>query len=256
MKKSSDLTPILLSPGPVPLSSAVKEQLGLDMTHHRSLEISEDLQQVFIYLKKIFQTKEDVYLLNASGTGAMEAALTNTLSSLDEVLCVNSGKFGERWIKMAQIFQLKVHEVKVPWGHAIQVSQIEEKLKQNPKIKAVFIQACETSTCVLHPIQEIGKLIRKKEETLLIVDGISALIVSPLPMDEWGIDVLIGGSQKSFSLPAGMSFISLSQKAQKFQEHSNLPVFYFDLKKEKKANAQAQTSFSTNVSFIRACELS
>ena len=252
MKKSSYLTPILLSPGPVPMLDIVKEKLGLDMTHHRSQEICEDLKWALTYLKKIFQTQENVYVLNASGTGAMEASLTNTLSPQDEILCICSGKFGERWAQMARTFQIVVHELQVPWGEAVQTSEIEKKLSQNSKIKAVLVQACETSTGVLHPMKEIGNLIHKKKEIILVVDGISALIANPLPMDEWHLDVLVGGSQKSFSLPAGMSFISLSQKAQKFQDRSQLPAFYFDLNKEKKANEELQTSFSSNVSFIRA----
>ena len=244
--------PILLTPGPVPLSSSVKAQLGRDMTHHRSKEICTALAQTHSHLQKIFQTQEPVYILNSTGTGAMEASLTNTLSPGDSTLAVCAGKFGDRWKEMAQAHQLLSYDIQVPWGKAVTAKAIQEKLEKHPEIRAVLIQACETSTATVHPIQEISRLTRDKENTLLIVDAISALLMMDLPMDKWGIDVLIGGAQKSFSLPAGLSFIALSKKAQKFQKTSQLPMYYFDLEKEKKANAKGQTAFSGNVSFIRA----
>ena len=247
---------ILLTPGPVPLSSKVQTELGRKMTHHRSKEIQKTFLQVQSQLKQIFETKETVYILNSSGTDAMEAALVNTLSPQDEVLAVCAGKFGVRWKEMASAHQLKADEIQVPWGQAVTADLIEEKLNTRPRIKAVLIQACETSTAVFHPIEEISRLIRNKRDTLLIVDAISALTTVDLKMDEWGIDVLIGGSQKSFALPAGLSFIALSKKAQEFQKKSLLSSYYFDLKKERKANPKGQTAFTGNVSFIRALKAS
>ena len=250
--QSSNSSPILLTPGPVPLSSSVKAQLGRDMTHHRSKEICTALAQIQSHLQKIFQTQEPVYILNSTGTGAMEASLTNTLSPGDSILVVCAGKFGERWKEMAQAHQLVSYDIQVPWGKSVTAKAVQEKLEKHPEIRAVLIQACETSTTVVHPIQEISQLTRNKENILLIVDAISALVTMNLPMDEWGMDVLIGGAQKSFSLPAGLSFIALSKKAQKFQKTSRIPTYYFDLEKEKKANAKGQTAFSGNVSFLRA----
>ena len=245
-------SPILLTPGPVPLSESVKEQLGQDMIHHRSDEIKEALFEIQSHFQHIFKTKEHVYILHSTGTGAMEAAITNTLSPSDEVLVVISGKFGERWNKLAQTYKLKTHVVTVPWGHCVTTCQVEQKLKEHPQIKAILIQSCETSTGTHHPIEEISYLTKDNPNILLIVDAISSLVVHDLFMDQWGLDVLIGGSQKSFGLPSGLAFISLSQKAQKFQSTSQLPSFYFNLLKEKKANIKGQTSCSSNVSFIRA----
>ena len=247
---------ILLTPGPVPLSSKVQTELGRKMTHHRSEEIQKTFLQAQSQLQQIFETKEPVYMLNSSGTGAMEAALVNTLSPQDEVLAVCAGKFGVRWKEMAQAHQLKADEIQVPWGQAVTADLIEKKLEKQPGVKAVLIQACETSTAVFHPIEEISRLTRKNSSILLIVDAISALTTVDLKMDEWGIDILIGGSQKSFALPAGLSFIALSKKAQDFQKKSLLSSYYFDLKKERKANPKGQTAFTGNVSFIRALKAS
>ena len=247
---------ILLSPGPVALSLTVREQLGRTMTHHRSLEIKQALARLQSSLQQIFKTKEPVYILNSSGTGAMEAALTNTLSPQDEVLVISAGKFGQRWKELALAYSLIPHEIKVPWGEAVDVLSVQEKLKTNPQIKAVLVQACETSTAVNHPIKELAELTKNLPQTLLIVDAISALLMMDLDMDAYGIDILIGGSQKSFALPAGLSFLALSKKACKFQTSSSLPVFYFDLKKEKTSNQKGETSFSANVSFIRALDAS
>ena len=247
---------ILLSPGPVALSPAVKEQLGRSMTHHRSMEIKEALTRLQSSLQKVFKTKEHIYMLNSSGTGAMEAAITNTLSPQDEVLVISAGKFGQRWKELALAYKLSPYEVKATWGTAVNVSSVKEKLKSHPQIKAVLVQACETSTAVNHPIKELAQLTKNLPQTLLMVDAISALMMMNLDMDAFGIDILIGGSQKSFALPTGMSFLALSKKACEFQKTSKLPVFYFDLKKEKKANEKNETAFSSNVSFIRALDIS
>ncbi|MDE0151027.1 MAG: alanine--glyoxylate aminotransferase family protein [Bdellovibrionales bacterium] len=247
---------ILLSPGPVALSPAVREQLGRHMTHHRSKEIKQALSRLQSSFQKIFKTKEHIYILNSSGTGAMEAALTNTLSPKDEVLVISAGKFGQRWKELALAYKLTPHEIKAPWGEAVNVSEVKEKLKSHPQIKAVLVQACETSTAVNHPIKELASLTKNLSQTLLIVDAISALMMMDLDMDDYGIDILIGGSQKSFALPTGMSFLSLSKKAQEFQKTSSLPVYYFDLTKELKSNQKGETAFSANVSFIRALDAS
>ncbi len=247
---------ILLSPGPVALSPAVREQLSRPMTHHRSAEIKQTLARLQSSLQKIFKTKEHIYILNSSGTGGMESALTNTLSPQDEVLVVSAGKFGQRWTELSKAYGLIPHEILVPWGEAVDASSVQEKLKTNPQIKAVLVQACETSTAVNHPIKELAGLTKNLPQTLLIVDAVSALMMMDLDMDNWGIDILIGGSQKSFALPTGMSFLALSKKAYEFQKTSRLPVFYFDLKREKQANQKGETAFSANVSFIRALDAS
>lgn len=249
MKKKS--YPVLLTPGPVPASPPILEALAEPMIHHRTQAFVEDLKQAQQLLQKFFQTKQPVLILNATGTGAMSAALLNTLSPGDQVLSVSAGKFGERWTEMAESYQLNVINTPTSWGKAINIRDVKKELQKNTNIKAVLSQACETSTGVLHPIKELAEMCQQ-HKVLFILDAISALGAVDIPMDKWGIDVLIGGSQKSFGLPAGMSFIALSEKAWHFNKESKLPVYYLDLRKELKAQAKGQTAFSSNVAFVRA----
>lgn len=247
---------ILLTPGPVPMSPAVQKSLSSGMIHHRSRSFVFILEKVRTQLKKVFQTQEEVHILNSNGTGAMEAAVSNLFSKGDEVIHVCGGKFGDRWYEISKEYQLQAHKLEVPLGEAVSIESIQKMLQQFPQSKAIFVQACETSTATFNPIKEIAQ-ITKNLNLLLIVDAITALSVVDLPMDKWGIDVLIGGSQKSFAIPAGLSFIALSKKAQKFQEESaGLPCYYWSLKRDKKAIQKKQTAFSTNVTFIRALNTS
>ena len=255
MNKNPDTpppTPLLLTPGPVPIPVSILKILSKPMIHHRCTQFADILKQTQFLLKKIFQTEQEVLILNASGTGSMASALLNTLSPGDTVLALSAGKFGERWAEIATAYKLKALRLNIPWGKAVSTKEVRTILDKNPQIKAVLAQACETSTGVLHPIEQLAALTKKKPNTLFIVDAISALGAVDIPMDKWGIDIMIGGSQKSFCLPAGMSFIAFSQKAWQFNEKAQLPVYYFDLKKEKKAQAKGQTAFSANVNFIRA----
>ncbi len=252
MNKKLNSSPILLTPGPVMLIPPVLSALSEQTIHHRSTEFSKLFLQVSAHLKKIFQTKQPVLMLNASGTGAMSAALLNTLSPKDKVLAICAGRFGQRWADMASAYQLQVQKLNIPWGESVKAQQVKTILKKDPQIKAVLTQACETSTGALHPIQKLAQLTHTNPKVLLIVDAISALGAVNIPMDQWGIDVLIGGSQKSFSLPTGMSFICLSKKAWQFNKTAHLPVYYLDLKKEKAAQKKGQTAFSSNVSYIKA----
>ncbi|MDE0092279.1 MAG: alanine--glyoxylate aminotransferase family protein [Oligoflexia bacterium] len=248
--------PLLLTPGPVILSPQIQESLSQAMWHHRSHLFKNTLKQVSRQLKDIFQTKEDVLILTSTGTGAMEASLSNSFSPQDEVLCICAGKFGERWRDMALAFQLKVNVIKVPWGQAVSIQEIKKRLKQNKKIKALLISACETSTATQHPIKEIAQLLKDHPEVLFIVDAITGLGTMELKMDEWGIDIMIAGSQKTFWLPAGLAFICLSKKAWKKSSNSKLPKYYFDLNREKQAQTKGQTAFSSSVTLIRALSVS
>jgi aspartate aminotransferase-like enzyme len=245
----------LLTPGPVPLHPEVQRILGEAMLHHRTPEFERTLKNVTENLKDAFSTKELVLMQASTGTGAMESAIVNTLSAGDEVLVIVSGKFGERWAEMNKVFGMKVHSIQVPWGEAVQIRLVDELLTKNPLIKAVFTQACETSTATIHPIQELATLVKKRPQTLFIVDAITAVGAMPLEMDLWGIDVVIGGSQKAFMLPTGLSFIALSQKAWEFNSKSTLPKFYWDLKLEKKSILKGETHFSSVVPVVRALEL-
>ncbi|KYG69951.1 alanine--glyoxylate aminotransferase family protein [Bdellovibrio bacteriovorus] len=244
----------LLAPGPVNLHPEVRKVLALPMIHHRTPEFDAILKRVLKGIKSVFQTEQDVYLLTSTGSGGMEALLVNVLSPGDKVIAIVSGKFGERWADMAKTFGAEVTIVNVPWGEAVKVSEVEELLKKNPDTRAVLCQACETSTAVAHPIQELASVVKKYSETLLLVDAITALGAYPLPMDAWGIDGLVAGSQKAFMLPTGMTFLALSQKAWKFVDQAKCPRYYFDLRKEKKANNSGETFYSSNVAIIRALD--
>ncbi|MGE0634016.1 MAG: alanine--glyoxylate aminotransferase family protein [Pseudobdellovibrionaceae bacterium] len=245
----------LLAPGPVNIHPKVREALALPMIHHRTPEFDGILARVLGRLKKVFMTSESVFLLSSTGSGGMEALIVNPLSSGDEVLVIDSGKFGERWVEMCKIFGLTVHIIKTVWGEPVSVDEVRKTLTTYPRIRAVFCQACETSTGVKHPIQELGALIQPMPETLFLVDGITALGAFPLKMDEWGIDGLVAGSQKAFMLPTGLAFVAFSKKAWPFIEKGNLPRFYFDVRKEKKANANGETFFSSSVALIRALDV-
>ena len=245
---------ILLTPGPVNLTPQIRKALSQPALHHRSLEFERILDSVGKKLQNFFQTSQPVLILNASGTGAMEAALSNTCSPGDSALFLSVGKFGERWRDMGKAYKLRVKTLKAPLGSTISPDQVRDFLHKNPKTKAIFVQACETSTGAMHPIKELAAVIKPYSQTLLIVDAITGLGAMDLNMDKWGLDVLIGGSQKSFQLPTGLSFIALSEKAWKRQSKSRCPKYYFDLKREKAAIAKKQTAFSSNVTFIRALE--
>ncbi|MEK2690733.1 pyridoxal-phosphate-dependent aminotransferase family protein [Bdellovibrio sp. GT3] len=245
----------LLAPGPVNLHPEVRKALALPMIHHRTPEFDVILKRVLAGIRQIFQTKEDVYLLSCTGSGGMEALLVNVISPGDKVLAIVSGKFGERWAEMAKTFGADVSVINVPWGEAVHPADVAEHLKRMPDTRAVLCQACETSTAVAHPIKELADIISHHPETLFLVDAITALGAYPLPMDEWKIDGLVAGSQKAFMLPTGMAFISFSKKAQACFDSAKSPRFYFDVRKEKKANASGETFFSSNVTILRALDV-
>ncbi len=244
---------VLMTPGPVPLPPEVLDVLALPMEHHRTPEFLTLFARVLENLRKVFDSAEPAFIHTSTGSGGMESAIVNTLSPGDHILCVVSGKFGERWADMAEVFGARVTRLQVEWGKVVRVVDIEKHLDAHPDTKAVLTQACETSTGVLHPIREIASVVRKTK-AILMVDAITALGALPMPMDEWGIDILIGGSQKAFMLPTGLSFISFSKKAWALTETSKIAKFYFDIRAEKAANEKGESFFSTSVTHIRALD--
>jgi aspartate aminotransferase-like enzyme len=216
--------------------------------HHRTPQFSKIFTEVQEGLKALFGTRSDVLILAASGTGAMEAAVTNLFSPGEKVLVVNGGKFGERWLRICQSFGLHAIEIKVEWGKAVNSNAIKKQLQDHPDIQGVLVQASETSTASLHPVREIAEITRSGP--LLIVDGITAVGVLPMPLDEWGIDVLVTGSQKALMIPPGLGFISLSDRAWARTETAKLPRFYFDLRLERKSQAKGTTAFTPAISLI------
>ncbi|HAP66516.1 MAG TPA: aminotransferase, partial [Nitrospinae bacterium] len=216
----------LLSPGPTPVPEAALLTMAYPMIHHRTPQFSAIFAEAKEDLKYLFQTKNDVLILSSSGTGAMESAVTNLFSPGDHALVVNGGKFGERWGKLCEAYGLKTTWLNVEWGKAVKPKDIEDALNKDKDIKGVFIQGNESSTTVSHPVKEIAEIVKKRDNTLFVVDGITAIGVYDMPMDKWGIDVLITGSQKALMLPPGLAFISLNDKAWKFTETAKLPRFY------------------------------
>lgn len=240
----------VFTPGPVPVPSEVLIEMAKPIIHHRTAEFEEIFAEVREGLKYIYNTTQEVLILAASGTGAMEASVVNTLSRGDKALVVNSGKFGERWGKICRAYGLEVEEIIVEWGKEVDPAIIEKALSDDPSIKAVLTQASETSTGVKHPIKEISEITSKRDDVIHIVDGITGVGVFEIAFDEWGVDVLVGGSQKAFMLPPGLSFAAMSEKAWKFYETSDLPKFYFDFKPALKNAEKNTTTFTPAVTLI------
>ncbi len=238
----------LLSPGPTPIPNEVALAMSETMIHHRTPQFNKVFEEARTGLKKLFGTSNDVLMLASSGTGAMEAAVANLFSPRDKVLVVNGGKFGERWLNIANAFGLDPVEMKVEWGQAVKVEEVAKQIKAHADLKAVMIQASETSTTVFHPVREIAKL--TKNGPLFLVDGVTAVGVVPIPVDEWDIDVLVTGSQKAMMLPPGLGFISLSERAWKKTKEARLPRFYFDLNLERKNQQKGSGAFTPAVSLI------
>ena len=238
----------LLSPGPTPIPNEVALAMAETMIHHRTPQFAKIFLEVREGLKQLFGTKNDVLVLASSGTGAMEAAVANLFSAGDKVLVVNGGKFGERWLDISKAFGLKPIDLKVEWGKAVKAEAVERSLKSDPDIQAVLIQASETSTTVWHPVGEIARLTRNGP--FLLVDGVTAVGVAPVPLDEWGIDVLLTGSQKAMMLPPGLGLIALSDRAWARTEKAKLPRHYFDLRLERKNQQKGSAAFTPAVSLI------
>jgi aspartate aminotransferase-like enzyme len=238
----------LLSPGPTPIPNEVALAMSETMIHHRTPQFNKIFAEARERLKKLFGTTNDVLMLASSGTGAMEASVANLFSPGDKVLVVNGGKFGERWLNIANAYGLKPVELKVEWGQAVKVADIEKQLTATADIRGVMIQASETSTTVLHPVKEIAQLI--KNGPLFLVDGVTAVGVISLPLDDWGIDALVTGSQKALMLPPGLGFVAFSDRAWEKTKQAKLPRFYFDLNLERKNQQKGSGAFTPAVSLI------
>ena len=240
----------LLAPGPTQVPPEVLLAMARPMVHHRAPEFSAMFAELREDLKWLFQTRNDVLTLVASGTGAMEGAVANFLSPGDKAVYVNGGKFGERWGKLCKTFGVNGIEIKVEWGESVDPQAVADALKKDPAIKAVYIQASETSTGVAHDTRAIAEIVRSREETILVVDAITALGVFDLKTDEWGIDVVVAGSQKAMMLPPGLAFASVSEKAWRLADKAKNAAFYFNFKKERDAQQKNQTAYTAGVSLM------
>jgi serine---pyruvate transaminase len=239
----------LFAPGPTAVSQESALAMARQLLHHRTDPFAEVLTEVQEGLKWLFQTKKEVLILASSGTGSMDGAVTNLFSKGDRVIVVEGGKFGERWGNICKAYGVETEIIKVPWGEAVDPKRVEALVKKGG-CKGVLVQASESSTAVYHPIKELAAITKKEKECLLVVDAISALGCVDLPMDDWGIDALLAGSQKGMGLPPGLSFVAFSDKGWKAADASDLPKFYFNFKKERKGIIKNETSYTPAISLI------
>ena len=241
----------LFTPGPTPLLPAAQFAMAAADIHHRTPEFRALYQRVLSQLKEFVGTKNDVIILSSSGTGAMEASVSNLTSPGDRVLVLTAGKFGERWSALAKAFGCEVDVVSAPYGQTFTLDAVKAALKL--ETRAVFMQANETSTGVRHDVEGVAKLLKaQKSEALLVVDAITGLGTSTLDMDAWGVDVLIGGSQKAVMIPPGLSYLAVSQRAWDRMESTYNPRYYFDLRKERKNAKSGESAYTPAVALIAA----
>lgn len=224
----------LATPGPTQVPEKSLHRQAEPIIHHRSPAYTELLLSVIEGLKYVYRTKNDVLLFTSSGTGAMESAVANLFSEGDKVLVASTGNFGERWIKISQSFKLNVHVLDYGWGGEVNPADIEKELKRDGEIKGVLMTHSETSTGVVNDVEAVAKIIREREDVVLVVDAVSSLGACELKTDDWGVDVVVSGSQKALMAPPGLSCVSVSKKAWRFIDKSNLPKFYFDYRTYKR----------------------
>lgn len=238
----------LMTPGPTPVPPGVLLEMAKPIIHHRTPQFQKILQEVQEGLKYVFQTKNEVLMFASSGTGAMEGAVCNLFSPGDKAITVQGGKFGERWTEICQAYGIEAVVINVEWGKAVDPKEIEKVLTSS-KAKAVFTTLCETSTGVTTDIKAIAEVV-KKTDAVLVVDAISGLGAVECKTDEWGIDVVVSGSQKGLMIPPGLAFASVSQKAWRLVEQSKCPKYYFDFKETKKAVAKTDTPYTPAISLV------
>ena len=240
----------LRTPGPTPVPDDIVEAMSNPMINHRGPEFLEIIFQATEQLKQVFMTRNDVFILTASGTGALEAAIVNTLSPDDRVIAASAGSFGDRFIDMAEAFGADVRRLEFEWGEAIDPDAIRQALREEPDAKAVLVTHNETSTGVTHPLEAIARVVKGEFNKLLLVDAVSSLGCIPLPVDGWDCDVVGTASQKGFMIPPGLAFVSMSKTAWEAAETATMPKFYFDLKEAQKYLERGQTPFTPNVALF------
>jgi len=239
----------LLTPGPTPVVPEALEAMARPIIHHRTPQFQAILKEVEEGLKYAFQTKNDVLIFASSGTGAMEGAVASLLSPGDKAIVVRGGKFGERWGELCAAYGIEFIPIDVEWGKAVDPAAIKKILGDEKRTKAVYVTLCETSTGVATDIEAIAK-ITKDTQAVLVVDAISALGAVPLKTDEWGIDVVVAGSQKGLMIPPGLAFVSLSEKALSLVKKSTLPKYYFNFGSYKKSIEKNDTPYTPAVNLI------
>jgi len=241
----------LFTPGPTPLLPAAQTAMASFTAHHRTADFRALFQRVLADMKEFIGTQNDVLVLASSGTGVMEASVSNLTSPGDKVLILTAGKFGERWTGLAKAFGCNVEVLSAPYGETFSLQNIRAKLTS--EVRAVFVQATESSTGARHDVQGIAKLVRGTgDDTLLVVDAITGLGTTHLDVDGWGVDVIIGGSQKALMIPPGLAYCAASERAWRRMDRTTSPRFYFDLRKERKAAAKGESAYTPPTSLFAA----
>ena len=241
----------LFTPGPTPLLPAAQTAMASFTAHHRTADFKALFQRVLADMKDFVGTKNNVLVLACSGTGVMEASVSNLTSPGDSVLVLTAGKFGERWTGLAKAFGCNVDVLSVPYGETFSLDEIRARV--TPAVRAVFVQATESSTGARHDIEGIAKIVRESgNETLLVVDAITGLGTTHLDVDKWGVDFIIGGSQKALMMPPGLAYCAVSDRAWKRMDATTSPRYYFDLRKERKAAAKGETAYTPATSLFAA----
>ena len=241
--------PRMLTPGPTPLPERVRLAMARDMIHHRTAEFMAIMERVQAGLRHLFGTTQPVLPLTASGTGAMSAAVSGLFRPGEKLLVVEGGKFGERWKEICRTYGMEAVVLSVPWGETVTPEAVAAALDADAAISGVLIQHSETSTGAQHPVEGVARVTRKRP-VLLVVDGISAVSITPCPMDAWGIDCLLTGSQKGLMLPPGLALIALSERA--WAKADDVPArdYYLDLHKERKSSLSGQSAYTIPVNLI------
>ncbi len=244
----------LMIPGPTPVPERVLKALGKHPIGHRSQEFQQIVKRTSGLLKWLHQTKGDVLTITGSGTAAMEAAIVNTLSKGDKVICGENGKFGERWVKVATAYGLNVTTIKANWGEALDPEKFKSILEKDNEIRAVIITHSETSTGVINDLKAISRHVKAHRNAIIIADCVTSIGACNVPMDEWGIDVIASGSQKGYMMPPGLSFVAMNENAWEASKRSNLPKFYLDLQSYKKTLDKDSNPFTPSVNLYFALE--
>ena len=242
----------LFTPGPTPLQPAVQEALARPILHHRTDEFRAVFKECTAGLKRFLKTDDDVLILSCSGTGGMEAALVSLLSPGDAMLALVAGNFGERWGAIGRAHGMAVTTLEAEWGEAVPPERVAEALDRDPRIRGVFVQLSESSTGAAHDVEALARVTRGRPDTLLVVDAISGAGAMRLETAVWGVDAVVVGSQKALALPPGLAFVSMSARAWAAAESARAPRFYFDLTRERKAQAAGEAAFTPAISSVVA----
>jgi aspartate aminotransferase-like enzyme len=241
----------LFTPGPTPILPAAQTAMASYTAHHRTADFRALFSRVLADMKDFIGTQNDVLVLASSGTGVMEGSVSNLTSPGDKVLVLTAGKFGERWRDLAKAFGCAVEVVSAPYGETFALAEIRNKL--TPDVRAVYVQATESSTGARHDVESIARLVRQTGgDTLLVVDAITGLGTTHFDVDGWGIDVIIGGSQKALMIPPGLAYCAISERAWKRMETAKSPRYYFDFRKERKAAAKGESAYTPATSLFAA----